>query len=404
MSWLGDAVRIAKGGSSNAPLTFCGQGQPANACLARVEPGYAIGGVKSNHALLGSLLPDTRAILSVNSMLVMRASSPAIGGVRSNDTLLGSLLPDMRAIPAVKSRLLLRASSPASHALLSNLMVLGSSNTRATGMVNSSSDMRASSPATVIMDAKMPMLGSLSLDTRATGMVKPTPALRASSPANPALKSTTTVPGSPLTRATSPLKPRLAVRASSPAKATLKSITTVPGSPLTRTSDVLKSKGTMRASSPAILLVKPKRVIAGLPSFRYARHRSLEIHKQSARVEPGHFHGEIHQHGAGLTFQENTMGIKSRRKGARIELEVLHQLQDAGLVAEKLSYAWRKTHDLRLSMLGRDCKLEIKSRANGFRQLYSWLEPVNLLIVRADRSEALAVLPLSTLIELIKKK
>jgi hypothetical protein len=97
------------------------------------------------------------------------------------------------------------------------------------------------------------------------------------------------------------------------------------------------------------------------------------------------------------------MGIKSRRKGARVELEVLHDLQDAGLTCEKLSYAWKKTHDLRLTMLNRDCKMEIKCRANGFATIYKWLAPVDLLVLRADRKEALAVIPISTLIELIKK-
>ena len=95
------------------------------------------------------------------------------------------------------------------------------------------------------------------------------------------------------------------------------------------------------------------------------------------------------------------MGIMSRRKGSRIELEVLHQLQDAGLMAEKLSYAWKQTHDLQVKLLGR---LEIKCRANGFKQLYTWLEPVDVLVVRADRSEPLAVLPLTTLLKLIKQK
>jgi hypothetical protein len=96
------------------------------------------------------------------------------------------------------------------------------------------------------------------------------------------------------------------------------------------------------------------------------------------------------------------MGIKSRRKGARIELDVLHQLQDAGLTCEKLSYAWKKTNDVKLGMLGRDNKMEIKCRANGFATIYKWLEPVDLLILRRDRSEALAVMPITTLIELIK--
>jgi hypothetical protein len=96
------------------------------------------------------------------------------------------------------------------------------------------------------------------------------------------------------------------------------------------------------------------------------------------------------------------MGHKSRRKGNRIELDVLHRLQDAGISSEKLSRAWTPTHDLKVSMLGRDCKLEVKCRANGFQQLYRWVAPVDLLIVRADHSEALAVMPLTTLIELIR--
>jgi hypothetical protein len=97
------------------------------------------------------------------------------------------------------------------------------------------------------------------------------------------------------------------------------------------------------------------------------------------------------------------MGIKSRRKGARTELKILHQLQDAGIKAEKLSFAWRKTHDVKLVMLGRDQQMEIKCRKNGFQTLYRWLEPVNLLVVCADRSEPLAVMPMSLLIELITR-
>ena len=98
------------------------------------------------------------------------------------------------------------------------------------------------------------------------------------------------------------------------------------------------------------------------------------------------------------------MGSKSRRKGARIELEVLHQLQDAGLAAEKLSYAWKETHDLCVSVGDRHLAGEVKARANGFKTIYKWLERIDILFLRADRSETLAVLPLETLIELIKFK
>ena len=96
------------------------------------------------------------------------------------------------------------------------------------------------------------------------------------------------------------------------------------------------------------------------------------------------------------------MGIFSRRKGARIELDVLHELQDAGLDCEKLSKMYAKTHDVRLAMLGKNHKMEIKCRANGFATIYKWLAPVDILVLRADRKPALAVLPITTLIELIK--
>lgn len=55
-------------------------------------------------------------------------------------------------------------------------------------------------------------------------------------------------------------------------------------------------------------------------------------------------------------------------------------------------------------MLGHDYKTEIKIRAHGFQTLYKWLKPVDMLVVRADRSEPLVVLPLDTLIKIIKRK
>jgi hypothetical protein len=96
------------------------------------------------------------------------------------------------------------------------------------------------------------------------------------------------------------------------------------------------------------------------------------------------------------------MAAKSRRKGARIELEVLHQLQDAGIVTDKLSAMYKKTHDLQVVLFNHIMAMEIKSRANGFKTIYDWLEPVDLLALRADRKETLVVIPISTLIKLIK--
>ena len=56
--------------------------------------------------------------------------------------------------------------------------------------------------------------------------------------------------------------------------------------------------------------------------------------------------------------------------------------------------ACRFGNDLSVPLLGIDRRIEVKARGNGFRQLYEWLDGADFLIVRADRSEPLIVLPL----------
>jgi hypothetical protein len=50
--------------------------------------------------------------------------------------------------------------------------------------------------------------------------------------------------------------------------------------------------------------------------------------------------------------------------------------------------------DLTVPILGRDLVVEAKARANGFARLYSWLEGRDVLIIKADRRDAIVVLPL----------
>jgi hypothetical protein len=48
-----------------------------------------------------------------------------------------------------------------------------------------------------------------------------------------------------------------------------------------------------------------------------------------------------------------------------------------------------------LPLLGADHVVEVKARADGFRELYKWLDGRDLLIVKADRREPLVVVPLA---------
>lgn len=88
------------------------------------------------------------------------------------------------------------------------------------------------------------------------------------------------------------------------------------------------------------------------------------------------------------------MAAKSRRKGARVELEIVHLLQDAGFAAMKISRTGYTGSDLSCRLLGADRKIECKARANGFKQLHEWLENAELLVLKTDRKTPLVVVPL----------
>jgi hypothetical protein len=81
-------------------------------------------------------------------------------------------------------------------------------------------------------------------------------------------------------------------------------------------------------------------------------------------------------------------GLRSLRKGVRVELAIAKLIG-----ARKVSRAYQAGHDLELP-LGDERMLRVacKARANGFRELYSWLNERDILIVKADRQEPLVVL------------
>ena len=55
-----------------------------------------------------------------------------------------------------------------------------------------------------------------------------------------------------------------------------------------------------------------------------------------------------------------------------------------------------------LSLMGRDLCVEVKARADGFRELYCWLNQRDVLIVKANRQEPLVVVRLSLAAEIAK--
>ena len=99
-------------------------------------------------------------------------------------------------------------------------------------------------------------------------------------------------------------------------------------------------------------------------------------------------------------------GRHSRSKGARTERSIVNALRASGIAAVRLPLSGaaggRFAGDIVLSLMGRDLCVEVKARAAGFRELYSWLTNRDVLIVKADRQEPLVILRLSLTAEIAK--
>ena len=101
-------------------------------------------------------------------------------------------------------------------------------------------------------------------------------------------------------------------------------------------------------------------------------------------------------------------GRRSRNRGSRTERSIVNGLQAKGIAAVRVplsgaaSVGGRFAGDIVLPLMGRDLCVEVKARADGFRELYCWLNQRDVLIVKADRQEPLVALRLSLAAEIAK--
>jgi Holliday junction resolvase len=99
-------------------------------------------------------------------------------------------------------------------------------------------------------------------------------------------------------------------------------------------------------------------------------------------------------------------GRRSGSKGARTERGVVNALKASGIAAVHVplssAVGGRFAGDIVLPLMGRQLCVEVKARADGFRELYSWLNQRDVLIVKADRQEPLVVVRLSLAAEIAK--
>ncbi|PMQ02383.1 MAG: hypothetical protein CBR30_01705 [Dictyoglomus sp. NZ13-RE01] len=96
------------------------------------------------------------------------------------------------------------------------------------------------------------------------------------------------------------------------------------------------------------------------------------------------------------------MGKKSKRKGYRIEYELVKKLNERGINAKRIPLSggsWLKGDILIDNFI-----CEVKARANGFREIYKWLEDKDFLFIKADRKDYLVVMSLDKFINLMRGK
>ena len=99
-------------------------------------------------------------------------------------------------------------------------------------------------------------------------------------------------------------------------------------------------------------------------------------------------------------------GKAPRQKGNRFEREIVAELRGAGLDAFRIPLSGSMRgfkSDAVIRLAGRQLTIEAKSRAKGFAFIYQALEGSDVLAIKADRKQALAVIPLSELASLLSQ-
>ena len=107
-------------------------------------------------------------------------------------------------------------------------------------------------------------------------------------------------------------------------------------------------------------------------------------------------------------------GVRHRRKGNRIERELVALHQGIGIHCERypLSGASRfrgSGHDLDVYARGREeaplvAECKARKNGNGFATLESWLSDYDLLFLRRNNSTPLVVLPWRTYEQFLRRK
>src|SRR5690606_301584 len=98
---------------------------------------------------------------------------------------------------------------------------------------------------------------------------------------------------------------------------------------------------------------------------------------------------------------------KSRDKGLRFERSIVQQFKTYHFEAKRVPLSGSAEGfpgDVLVTVGWQEdpLRVECKKRADGFKEIYRWLEGNDLLVIGADRKEPLAVMPLKLAVEIMQ--
>jgi hypothetical protein len=100
-------------------------------------------------------------------------------------------------------------------------------------------------------------------------------------------------------------------------------------------------------------------------------------------------------------------GRSPKRKGNRVERELVHLLCELGLPCARVPLsgaiggAW--SDDIELELFNHTYKIQVKARRD-FRTVQQWLAGADLLLLKANRCDPLVVMPVHLFIQLARRQ
>ena len=102
-----------------------------------------------------------------------------------------------------------------------------------------------------------------------------------------------------------------------------------------------------------------------------------------------------------VSSQEDAVGRMSRTKGGRVERELVNKLKDAGIAAERVPLSGAAGGTFSGDVLIQGALIaEVKARKDGegFKTLEGWLGENDMLLLKRNNAEPLAVMPWDVLV------